>query len=150
MGSQFCNASSSGHDIRFPRELFGRLALDAAYVAKLSRHLEDTINVNQAVYIPGFDANAQPRSTLQNIDSRRRLVPNVFQKINMIQSTGNASYHSFQFSAKLRARDLTLLAAYTWSKSLDTGQSPNVQGVVHQDNFNYDNDKGLSDFHLGS
>ncbi len=131
----------------FQRELFGRLALDAAYVAKLSRHLEDTINVNQAVYIPGFDANAQPRSTLQNIDSRRRLVPNVFQKINMIQSTGNASYHSFQFSAKLRARDLTLLAAYTWSKSLDTGQSPNVQGVVHQDNFNYDNDKGLSDFH---
>jgi hypothetical protein len=129
------------------REFFQRLAIDMGYVGKLSRHLQDTINVNQADFIPGLNPDGTPRSTLQNIDSRRRLVPHVFQKINMITSIGNANYHSFQFSGKIRAENLTLLAAYTWSRSIDTGQSPSVQGVVHQDNFNPHLDRGVSDFH---
>lgn len=129
------------------REFFKRFAVDAGYVGKLSHHLQDTINVNQADFIPGANPDGTPRSTLQNIDSRRRLVPNIYQKINMITSIGNAAYHSFQFSGKVRAKSLTLLAAYTWSRSIDTGQSPSVQGVVHQDNFNPALDRGLSDFH---
>lgn len=129
------------------RELFKRLAIDASYVGKLSRQLQDTINVNQADFIPGTNPDGTAKSTLQNIDSRRRLVPNIFQKINMIRSDGNAAYHSFQFSGKIRAKNVTLMTAYTWSRSIDTGQSPNVQGVVHQDNFNPRLDRGLSSFH---
>ncbi len=128
------------------REFFRKFAIDTGYVGKLSSHLQDTINANQAIYIPGNDASGNPRSTLQNIDSRRALVPNVFQKINMIRSNGNAAYHSYQMTAKYRSNNLTLLAAYTWSRSIDTGQTPNVQGVVHQDNFNPQLDRGLSDF----
>jgi hypothetical protein len=129
------------------REFFHKFAIDTGYVGKLSGHLQDTINANQAIYIPGNDANGNPRSTLQNIDARRALVPTTFQKINMIRSNGNAAYHSFQFSAKYRTDNVTLLAAYTWSRSIDTGQTPNVQGVVHQDNFNPHLDRALSDFH---
>ena len=129
------------------REFFRRFAVDAGYVGKLSHHLQDTINVNQANYIPGVNPDGTARSTLLNTDSRRRLVPTIYQKINMITSIGNAAYHSFQFSGKVRAENLTLLAAYTWSRSIDTGQSPNVQGVVHQDNLNPQLDRGLSDFH---
>ena len=35
------------------KELFSNLSLDAGYVGKLSRHLQDTVNLNQAVFIPG-------------------------------------------------------------------------------------------------
>lgn len=129
------------------RNLFKRVAIDASYVGKLSRHLQDTVNINQARYIPGVDANGQPLSTLSNIDSRRITVPNIYQKINMIQSGGNADYHSFQTSTKYQTNRLTLLAAYTWSKSIDTGQSTSVQSVNHQDNLNLNGDRGLSDFH---
>ena len=129
------------------RDLFRRLALDVSYVGKLSRHLQDTVNINQARYIPGVDAAGQPLSTLGNTDSRRITVPNTYQKINMIQSGGNASYHSFQTSTKYRTDRLTLLAAYTWSKSIDTGQSTSVQSVTHQNNLNLNGDRGLSDFH---
>ncbi|WP_031498270.1 hypothetical protein [Bryobacter aggregatus] len=129
------------------RDLLKRIALDLSYVGKLSRHLQDTVNINQARYIPGVDASGQPLSTLANTDSRRITVPNIYQKINMIQSGGNASYHSFQTSAKYRTDRLTLLAAYTWSKSIDTGQSTSVQSVNHQDNLNLNGDRGLSDFH---
>jgi len=129
------------------REFFKRMAIDAGYVGKLSRHLQDTINVNQADFIPGANPDGTAKSTLQNTDSRRRLVPNIYQKINMIKSIGNAAYHSFQFSGRIRAKNLTLMTAYTWSRSIDTGQSPSVQGLAHQDNFNPGLDRGLSDFH---
>jgi hypothetical protein len=128
------------------RDLFHRVAIDASYVGKLSRHLEDTVNINQARYIPGLDAAGQPLSTLANFDARRITVPNIYQKINMIQSGGNASYHSFQLSTKYRTDRLTLLGAYTWSRSIDTGQSTSVQSAGHQDNLNLNGDRGLSDF----
>ncbi len=128
------------------RDLFHRVAIDASYVGKLSRHLEDTVNINQARYIPGVDAAGQPLSTLANFDVRRITVPNIYQKINMIQSGGNASYHSFQMSTKYRTDHLTLLGAYTWSKAIDTGQTTSVQGVAHQNNLDLNGDRGLSDF----
>ncbi|MEN6535745.1 MAG: carboxypeptidase regulatory-like domain-containing protein [Bryobacteraceae bacterium] len=128
------------------REVFSHLAIDAGYAGKLSRHLEDTINVNQADYIPGVDANGKALSTTSNVDSRRHLVPNIYQKINIIESIGNAAYHSFQSTVKYRGSDLFLMGAYTWSKSLDTGQNTNVQGVPHQNSFDPDGDRGYSEF----
>ncbi len=41
-----------------------------------------------------MDANGNPLSTLANLDSRRRLYPNVFSRVNQQDSTANASYHS--------------------------------------------------------
>ena len=128
------------------RELLRHLAVDTGYDAKLSRHLEDTININQARYIPGVDATGNPLSTLANTDARRLLVPNIFQKINMIEPIGNAAYHSFQLSLKFRSDRFTSLLAYTFSKSLDTGQSISVQGVAHQNDLTPGADRGLSDF----
>jgi hypothetical protein len=128
------------------REIFKNLSIDTGYVGKLSRHLEDTVNINQAAYIPGLNASGEPLSTIANTDARRILVPNIYQKINMIQSGGNAAYHSFQFSAKYRSGPFNMLAAYTFSKSIDTGQSISVQGVVHQNNLNLAADRGLADF----
>ena len=130
------------------RQVTSGMSIEAGYVGKLSHFLQDTININQARFIPGVDSNGQPLSTLANIDARRITIPNTYQKINMIQSTGNAAYHSFQFSTKYRSDRLTLLGAYTWSRSIDTGQSPNVQGTNHHQNFlDLRADRGLSDFH---
>lgn len=129
------------------REVLKNVSLDLGYVGKLSRHLYDTRNINQAVYVPGVDANGQPLSTLANVDSRRRRVPNIYQKINIIFSDQNASYNSFQFTAKYRTNRATLQSAYTWSKSIDTGQNYSIQGVVHQDNENPLGDRSLAEFH---
>ncbi len=128
------------------REIVKNFSIDTGYVGKLSHHLEDTVNLNQARYIPGTDASGKALSTLANTDERRVLVPNIYQKINVIESVGNAAYHSFQFSGKYRSGPLTTLLAYTFSKSIDTGQNSNVQGVPHQNNFNLAADRGLSEF----
>ncbi len=128
------------------REVFKNLSFDLGYVGKLSRHLYDTRNINQAVYVPGFDANGLPLSTLGNVDARRRRVPNIYQKINILFSDQNASYHSLQFTAKYRTNHATIQSAYTFSKSIDTGQNYSLQGVVHQDNENPLGDRSLAEF----
>jgi hypothetical protein len=43
-----------------------------------------------------------------------------FAQATWNQNSGNSNYNSLQVSAERRARDLTLLASYTWSHSLDS------------------------------
>ena len=81
----------------------------AAYVASRTNHWSTNVEFNPAIYIPG--------STLST-DARRPYQP--FGSIRMASSSGNAWYHSMQLSLEKRfARGFTILANYTWSKSLD-------------------------------
>lgn len=128
------------------RQVFKNMMIDFGYAGKLSHHLEDTVNTNQAAYIPGTDSSGKPLSTQANTDARRILVPNVFEKINMIESVANAAYHSLQASVKYRSGSLSMLAAYTFSKAIDSGQTINVQGVPHQNNLDLAADRGLSPY----
>jgi hypothetical protein len=128
------------------RQVLSDLMVEAGYVGRLSRHLNDTRDVNTAIYIPGNNAAGAPLSTLANIDTRRRLYPNVFSRVNMQDSNANAAYHSLQSAVKYRHRSLTLTSAYTWSKSLDTRSAIDIQGRLHQDSENTRLDRGPSDF----
>jgi len=46
-----------------------------------------------------------------------------FAQATQLANTANSNYNSLQFSAERRARDLTFLASYTYSKSLDDGSA---------------------------
>jgi hypothetical protein len=128
------------------RQVLPDLAVEAGYVGKLSRHLNDTRDVNTAVYIPGVDSQGNPLSTLTNLDSRRRLYPNVFSRVNQQDSTAGAAYHAMQASVKYRHRALTLVSAYTFSKSIDNRSTIDIQGRNHQDSQNTRPERGPSDF----
>jgi hypothetical protein len=119
---------------------------DVAYVGKLSQHLEDTITVNQAAYIPGVGPDGQPLSTEANTNSRRILVPNLFEKIDINNSHPFGNYQGLQLSARYSSKSLTLFANYTFSRAIDTGQTTNVQGDSHQNNLNPNADVGPGDF----
>ncbi len=89
---------------QFPKQIL----LSGSYVGSLSRHQTETIELNPAVYIPG--------STL-NTDQRR-----IFQGFGSIgQGTDDliSNYNGLQISAQRRMNSLTLLANYTYSKTLD-------------------------------
>lgn len=120
---------------------FGRnLMLEVGYAGKLSRHLSITRDLNTATYIPGA-------SSIGNTDSRRRLAPGVFQKINMQESAGNANFHSFQTSLRYQfANGLTFLSSYTWSHSIDNWSTIGVQCACFQDPHNTSLDRASSDF----
>jgi hypothetical protein len=122
------------------RQILPNIVVEGAYVGKLSRHLQQTRNINTAVYIPG-------QSTIANTDSRRRLDNKNFQKIDYQDSGANASFHSFQMTMRWQGvKGLTLLSSYTWSHSIDIWSTINIQSALFQDPNNTAAERASSDF----
>jgi len=66
--------------------------------------------------------------------------------ITEVESAGNSSYNALWISATQRLwRGLQFNASYNWSKSIDYN-SLSSQGVVVQNSYDLQNDRGLSDF----
>jgi hypothetical protein len=135
--------------LNIQRQIGKSLSVEVGYVGKLGRHLYVTRNLNTAQYIPGVDAQERPLSSLANTDARRIRFPVVFQKWNNQESTGNSSYNALQTTVRYRAsRGLTLMFAYTWSRSLDYGQDYSIQGVSQQDGEHPGRDYGPSNWNV--
>jgi hypothetical protein len=83
-----------------------------AYVGSRVNYGRRNVQLNPARYIPGA-------STTANTDSRRLFAPE-YAPITLFTGSANSSYHSLQASLNKRlARGFTVLANYTFSKSLD-------------------------------
>jgi len=105
-------------DLLLERQLKGDWFLRAGYVGSASRHLLESLELNPAVY-----ASGDSRST----DARRRFQP--FGSITQATQDVNSGFHSLQLTAQKRySRGFTVLANYTWSKSID--DLPAGQGVT--------------------
>lgn len=108
------------------------LSIEAAYVGNVGRQLYWNVPLNRPIPGPG------------PLNPRRPL----FQKFGWTQNItwrgnggGNTNYHSLQLQAQKRAsRDLTLIASYAWSKTLDYG----TYDVV-SDPQNWSIDHGVAD-----
>ena len=80
-----------------------------AYVGSRTNHLMENEQLNPAAYIPG--------STLST-DARRPFQP--YTSIVQGTGSGNSFYNSLQLSLEKRlSHGFTILANYTWSKSID-------------------------------
>jgi len=67
------------------------------------------------------------------------------------RSIGRSNYNSFQFMLdKKFSKGLAYMVSYTWSKSIDIGDSGwyGVEGHSVQDPYNYNNDRSVSGFDL--
>jgi hypothetical protein len=92
--------------------------LRAAYVGSHGSHLQEYIQLNPAVYIPGSNLST---------DQRRIFQP--FGLIGMFEDDINSSYNALQLSLEKRmTKRLTILANYTYARSLD--DQPNGQNVI--------------------
>ena len=111
--------------------------MDIAYVANVSRHLTNQTDMNAvplgAMWIPGTEV-----LSTANSQGFRHYQP--FGNIWLTQHTQTANYNSLQVTARRNVtQGLTLLASYTWSKTL--GYSTAFNG--HIDPFNSRLDYGL-------
>jgi hypothetical protein len=97
-------------NLTLERQLSQGWLVRAAYVGSRSNHLDETVQLNPAVYIPG--------STL-SID-QRRLFQDGLGGISMLSAAISSLYQSAQLTVEKRlTHGLSVLANYTWSKSLD-------------------------------
>lgn len=78
------------------------------YVGGVSRHMHEGVELNPAIYTPGSKLST---------DQRRGYVG--FGSISQTNYEGVSSYNGLQITAQRRLKSLTLLANYTFSRSLD-------------------------------
>ena len=105
-------------NLTLERQLSAGWLLRVAYAASRATHWLEPMELNPAVYIPGSKLGTDARRTFQPYGS-------------IIQSTQdiNAIFHSAQITLQKRfAHGLTILANYTWSRTLD--DTPAGSGVV--------------------
>lgn len=131
------------YNLTVEHELTKDLALEVGYVGSLGRHLGIRYNLNAPLPV-GFDT-----TTNQVITARR--FPNLGD-IQYQEQIASSSYNAFQASLRRRSHGgLTLLASYTFSRSIDTASSTNNSTTgtqkFPQDVSNFDAEKSLSDFH---
>jgi hypothetical protein len=119
------------------RALGGSRMVEVGYVASKGTGLIGARDINQPPPTPGL--------------TYVRPVPQ-FADINLIESNRNSVYHSLQTCFEQRLDfGLSVLASYTWSKSIDNGSSffastgdPNYP----QNSYNLRAERGLSNFDI--
>lgn len=120
------------------RQLRSDLLIRAAYVASKGTRLMNEIQANPGIYAPG--------ATAGNINARRP-IPRI-ASLYLFDSMSNSSYQSGQLTIQKRyARGFSLLANYTWSKSIDDSSDPTGY-TPGPDPWNHRNNRGPADFDI--
>jgi hypothetical protein len=122
------------------RQIFSDFLVRAGYVGSKGVHLLNASEVNPGLYGAG--------ATAANLNQRR-----IYQPIGGLQlgrSDAWSKYHSLQLTATKRySQGVTVTAHYTWSKSIDITSYASVEGnSAGPDPFNFNNNRGLSDFDI--
>jgi hypothetical protein len=112
------------------RELGKSVLVSAGYVGTKTTKLLRARDINQAIFLPGVDAQGKPLSTAANVNARRptqlyKLTATPVNAVIQEETSASSTYHSFQATFSKRVgHGLSLLSAYTWSKSIDDATDP--------------------------
>lgn len=128
---QLKTGSADSFNLTFERQLGTAFLVDASYVASISHNLAYEIG----------DINANPADTSTNNGDNR--LTTSLGKIQYLTDAGMANYNSLQVKVtKRQSHNLSFLASYTYSHSLDNGPAPFDLG--------YNNDYPANPYNLTS
>jgi outer membrane receptor protein involved in Fe transport len=131
------NADLQSWNLTLERKI-QQFVLRVAYAGSKGTHLASLREGNAAVYAPGV--------TTSTTNQRRPLYPN-FGQMTLVEPGDNSNYNALQVNLERRfSRGLTILANYTFSKSIDTSSFNKQTGQTVTDPYNRGLDRGVSDF----
>jgi len=124
-------------NLNIQRSLPGDMIVEIGYNGSIGRHLTGRRDLNQArLLLAGENLTIQ----------QRRPYPN-FQSILAFEQAENSDYNALIVRAERRFnKGISLLANYTWSKSIDTASGSIDDALVHQITNNRNLDRGPSTF----
>lgn len=132
------NGMLHSYNLSFERELIPTYTLRVAYAGSIGRRLSMVREMNAAVYTVG--------ATTATTNARRPLGP-AFGSMASVEPTGKSEYNSFQVTLDKRfAKNFSVLANYTLSKSMDHSSENKQTGIVQINPYDIDFDWGLSNF----
>ncbi len=143
--SQFLNAADfrnpyvQSWNLTFERQLWAGFVSRVSYAGSKGTRLGVGRELNAAVYAPGV--------TTATTNQRRPLQPGL-GATPIVESVGNSTYHSLQWTAERRfQKGLTILANYQFAKAIDDASGNKQNGSNRTNPFNQAFDKGLAEFH---
>ncbi len=122
-------------NINVQRELGHAMVIEVGYAGSKGNSLLRSRNVNQAFLGPGSIASRRPFPKFANV--------------GWLEDSANSNYHSMQVRFDRRFLDgISLLGAYTWSKSIDdnSGSGGTAETGSAMNNYNLRLERGLSAF----
>ncbi|HKV42211.1 MAG TPA: TonB-dependent receptor [Blastocatellia bacterium] len=117
-------------NLNIQREFGKNTVVSIGYVGSKGTRITRQVDINQPVYIPGTDAAGNPLSTVANELFRRptqlfHLTAQPIGAITMLGTSASSMYHSLEATFSQRfSHGLSMLASYTWSKSIDDATDP--------------------------
>jgi hypothetical protein len=132
------NAQLQSWNLTLERKLKGQFVVRTAYAGSKGTHLASLREGNPGIFTTG--------ATTSNTDQRRPLYPD-FGQMTLVEPGDNSSYNAFQLTVERRfLKGFTLLANYTFAKSIDTSSYNKQTGQTVTDPFDRAFDRGVSDF----
>ena len=138
-------------NLNLERSFGGTWLWEIGYIGTKGTKLPRFVEGNPAVSVPG---NTSP----DNADQRRLFsgctvaqpAPCNYSSVGLISGITNSTYHALQTSVRRRfARDFSMLASYTLSKTLDYASSFNITGSASQSTAG-ENDLAQNPFDLAA
>ncbi len=132
------NGMAQSYNLSFEREIFPTYLVRIAYAGSRGSRLSIVREANPAVYSVG--------ATTGTTNARRRLAP-IYGSIAVTESTGRSNYNSLQLTLDKRfSKGLSILANYTFSKSIDDSSENKGTGVSQTNPYDLNFDRGLANF----
>ncbi|MBL8210176.1 MAG: TonB-dependent receptor [Bryobacterales bacterium] len=127
------------------KRLPGSIYFDIGYVGSKGTNLTVGYDGNRPIQV------VNPTQVTTSVTARRPFQG--FDRISVVKSIGNSTYHGLQMKAERRvSRGFSILGAYTWSHSLSNGDISSVGGGAYlaaiQDYFNLASERADSVFDI--
>jgi hypothetical protein len=132
-------------NLSLQHQLTPTLLVETSYAGKIGIKIEALRTYNPAAFRPSAKDGSPPSD--QNINDRVIFEPGILSPIGFLLGNDFRSwYHSFQTQVTKRFSDgLSILGAYTLSKSLDSSSTDNL-GATVANPFNLRDERGRSDW----
>ncbi|MCC6586881.1 MAG: TonB-dependent receptor [Bryobacterales bacterium] len=129
------------------RQLAREYAVNISYIGKTGTKLIAYRPFNAAPYIPGNNAQGQPRSTEGNAGDRVPFQPGIYGPEGYyLDNAFTSAYHSLQLEVNKRfSRGFLLNSSYVLSKALDSSSTYTLGGCVANP-FNVRDGRGRADW----
>ncbi len=132
------NAQLQSWNLTVEQQLPAQFVARVAYAGSKGTYLPNLPEGNAAIYAPG--------ATTSTTNQRRPLYPN-FGSVELVEANGNSNYNSLQATVQRRFMNgFSVMANYTWSKSIDMTSENKQTGETATDPFDLNFDRGVSDF----
>ena len=136
------------YNLSVQREIFSNILAEIAYVGRRGVNLSRQVNINQIVAVNSPQAQIAPVGSRPFAGLDTPLAARFANDIIQQQSSGRSSYNALQIRVEKRlSKGSSFLAAYTFSKSIDTASGIGTgRDDRPQDSFNINAERGLSNF----